>query len=237
MTELILDGEGGKNITPSSPQAIDIDALRERFLPQPGEEFGIDDFQMAGIGVVETVRGCGTILGELAEIGWQVLRPHIRWSGNRIENRTEWESYCASLWGCSRATVSKAWTSATSTLECPQDMSVTTFYEILSGTRDDKEADRVVDLALKHGWRSYHIRLIKRLHDTGLLPAEEWVLPKLTRRGDQLYVYLRGIGGAHFATVRDDDSLARIGVFLLTDGAGIREDQELIEGKVRDELS
>lgn len=234
MTELILTDkrEGLDPLPPST----DIDSLRQRFLPREGEELTIDRYEHAGIEIIGTVRDLAQILGELTEIGWHHLRPHIRWQGERIKDtqRTRWAEYCAMLWGCSRPTVSKAWLSATSTIERPQNMSMTTFYEILAGCDTPEEADRVVDLALNNEWRSYHIRLIKRLHDARLLPKEEWILPRVTRRGEQLYVYLHGIGGTHFATIRDDDSLARIGVFMLTDGAGIEREQKTIGGKASD---
>jgi hypothetical protein len=234
VSELILNEEGGEGSLPSSPITVDIDALRKRFLPQAGEEYSIEDYQLAGIGIIETVRGCGQVLGELAEVGWTRIRPHITWNAEPIDNRTRWEQYCAMLWGCSRATVSKAWMTATSAIECPADMSLTTFYEILAGAESDEEADRLVDLALKNDWRSYHIRLMKRLHSAGLLAQDEWVLPTITQSGDALYVNL-GKKRTRFAQLTQRGRMERIGVFLLTDGAGIKEEQQLIEGRANDE--
>ena len=229
MTELILADEGASGGVPS-PQATDIDALRQRFLPSKNRELSIDSFQHAGIEIIGEVRDLAQVLGELAEIGWEHLRPHITWNGDKIEKRGRWAAYCAMLWGCSRPTVTRAWLAATSQVERPQDMSVTTFYEILAGCDDPDEVDRVVDLALTNEWRSYHIRIIKRLQDAGLLGHGEWVLPQLTRREDVLYVNLDG-KREPFARIKGNNRLARIGTFLLTDGAGIKRDQDIIEAK------
>lgn len=234
MTELILadetgEGEGGPLPVPSS----DIDALRRRFLPHSRKDLTIDRYQHAGIEIIGMARDLGQILGELTELGWQHLRPHITVSGDVIKDtqRTRWAEWCARMWGCSRSTVSKAWLVATCEVDRPQDMSLTTFYEIISGCETEEEVNRVVELAIDNDWRSYHVRFIKRLHDADLLPAERWVLPRLTRRGSKLYVYLDGTGGAPFAMIREDDPLAKIGVFALMDGVGIELDEEVIDGR------
>lgn len=234
MSELILADEGEKGSKALSP-STDIDGLRQRFLPAEAKELTLDRYQHAGIEIIGTVRDLAQVLGELTELGWQHLRPHIEWNGERIKKtqRTKWARYCSMLWGCSRATVTKAWLVATSDVERPQDMSTTTFYEILAGCETPEEVDRVVDLALAHEWRSYHIRIIKRLQDAGLIAKDKWALPKITRKAHTLYVTLDG-AQRPFAWLKDDSELGRIGIFLLTDGAGIETEQETIDGKASD---
>jgi hypothetical protein len=237
MSELILadetgEAEGGPLLVPSS----DIDALRQRFLPDSRKDLTIDRYQHAGIEIIGMARDLGQILGELTELGWQHLRPHITISGERIKDtqRTRWAEWCARMWGCSRATVTKAWLIATSDVDRPEDMSLTTFYEILAGCDDPEEVDRVVGLAIDNDWRSYHIRLIKRLQDAGLLRDQEWVLPRITRKKQTLYVSLDG-ERKPFATLQDDSRLGKVGIFLLTDGAGIKTEEKTIDANAKSE--
>ena len=176
-----MDGVGTRSMTEiiestevCSQPSRDITALRRRYVPVPDEIVTWDEFVQRGAEVVQLARDCFMLLGELVEEGWQRF--------GSPQGRRHFAGMCADAWGCSRASVTKAWVLHGANLELPQDAPPTLAYEIVSGEDDPESAEEALDRAVAEGWRVQDAREVKALRSQGLVDA--WQRVHLSMRAD-----------------------------------------------------
>ncbi|HIP96550.1 MAG TPA: hypothetical protein EYH32_04965 [Anaerolineae bacterium] len=191
------------------PANVDLDVLRDRYIPADGERVDEEEFVQRGIELVSTARYAFVLLGEL--IDWKFRHE----GADTDESRRQIVRRYAPLWGVSEASIWKAWVVACRWPELPrpQDAPPTLAYEIISGCSTPEEADEVMDRALAEGWSVADVRDIKRLRAMGVL--DEWTRLRLVSDGSTIYVVDGGQRRVPVARLVGGDGLARAGAALL----------------------
>lgn len=142
-----------------------------------------DEFVQAGALLVEHIRTCTIALGELLD--WKMRKEMAVTddSRDRIFGRY------AQAWGTSHTSLVRAWVLVNKhrDVDRPQDLGPTAQYEVLSGSDTPDVAEAGFNTVTQEGYGVEKIREAKMLQAAGLSDPNDWEVPYLFIRGDDIW--------------------------------------------------
>lgn len=178
-----------------------------------------EEFIQAGRELIELGRAAFLGLGEIVS-----YRAEISGAKEDYGKLEQFYHDCAVEWGVSRSSVIKAHVVADKfhEVERPRDVSPTLVYEILSGAKDEEDAEAGFDKALEEGWGVQDVRIAKSLRKAGL--TNGWEVPYLYF-GDDGAIWAKDSQGNRVKVMRrvrdGNDELAELGLVTLRRRANI----------------
>ena len=179
------------------------------YLPDGVNLANEDEFIQAGVDLVTLGRNVVLALGEL--LLWKLRAERI----TDVESRTALLNRYAGLWGVSAASLQKAYVNVTRFPELPrpEDANSTLTYEILSGARDEVDAEIGFITAIALGYGAAQIREAKFLREH--MGMDGWELPTLAYDAGQFTVKREGVESPILVRSNQDNDLVQQGLALL----------------------